>query len=161
MTTWTLTPGWSKPPLNMNDRLHRMAEYTQQQAIRKAGKLLAKSARIPACSHIEVAMIWTVPDRKRRDDENPVATLKPFCDGLVDAGIVPDDTPEYMTKLMPTIRYVKGQHGVRFVVRSIETADASRPASPVPDQKQTGVSLGVGDVSGALQRSGGDAAWPG
>lgn len=38
------------------------------------------------------------------------------------------------------------------------TADASRPASPLSAQKQTGVSLGVGDVSDALRRSGGDAA---
>ena len=119
MTTWTLTLPWTKPPLNMNDRLHRMAEYAQQQAIRQTAKILARNARIPACEHVEVAMIWTVPDRGRRDAENPIATMKPFCDGLVDAGIVPDDTPEWMTKLMPRIEYRKGEKAVRFEVRAI------------------------------------------
>ena len=38
-----------------------------------------------------------------RDDENLVATLKPACDGLVDAGVVVDDTPQYMAKEMPVI----------------------------------------------------------
>lgn len=27
----------------------------------------------------------------------------PLCDGLVDAGVVPDDSPEYMRKAMPRI----------------------------------------------------------
>ena len=40
-------------------------------------------------------------DRKRRDEENPMYDFKSYCDGLVDAGVVPDDIPKYMTKLMP------------------------------------------------------------
>lgn len=76
----------------------------------------ATAALIPPLVHCIVEMIWTVPDRKRRDEENPVATLKPVCDGLVDAGIVPDDVPLYMTKPMPRIEYVKGRKGVLFIV---------------------------------------------
>ena len=53
-------------------------------------------------------MTWVVKDRRRRDDENPVSTLKALCDGLVDAGIVPDDTREFMVKNMPVIDYRKG-----------------------------------------------------
>lgn len=158
MTTWTLTPGWSKPPLSMNDRLHHHVKARIVADIRAAGCWLAREQHIPHLEHVTVSMVWTVPDRKRRDDENPVATLKPFCDGLVDAGIVPDDTPEYMTKLMPTIRYVKGQHGVRFVVESVSVTDSTRPASPLPAQKQTGVPSHQRDVYGDPGAFGGDAA---
>lgn len=111
---WTLTPPWEKPPMSMNDRLHHQVKARMTAMVRTTAYLLARQARIPACSHVEVAMVWTVPDRGRRDAENPIATLKPFCDGLVDAGIVPDDTPEWMTKLMPVIEYRRGEKGVRF-----------------------------------------------
>ena len=36
-------------------------------------------------------------DRLRRDQDNLVPTLKPCIDGLVDAGVIPDDTPEYVS----------------------------------------------------------------
>lgn len=145
----------------MNDRLHRMAEYTQQQAIRQTGEILARKARIPACSHIEVAMVWTVPDKGRRDDENPVATLKPFCDGLVDAGVVPDDTAEYMTKLMPRIEYRKGEKGVRFEIRADDSdhdAVSRRPTHSQADAQSTTRESHQCDSPEALRRSGGDAA---
>lgn len=67
--------------------------------------------------HVTVTLIWTVKDKRRRDTENPVATLKPICDGLVDAGLVPDDTPNWMTKHMPVIEYAPDKTpGVRITV---------------------------------------------
>ena len=42
-------------------------------------------------------------DKRRRDPSNLIATQKPILDGLVDAGLVPDDTPEYVNELMPKI----------------------------------------------------------
>lgn len=154
MTTWTLIPPWTKPPMSMNDRLHHHVKARHTASIRTTAYLLARQAHIPPCEHVEVAMVWTVPTHGRRDAENPIATLKPFCDGLVDAGVVPDDVPEFMTKHMPRIEYVKGVEAVRFEVRSISAADSRRPASPVPDEKQTGVSSDVSDGSEALRRSG-------
>lgn len=158
MNTWTLTPNWSKPPLNMNDRMHYQVKARHTASIRTTAYLLARQAHIPACEHVEVAMVWTVPTRGRRDAENPVATLKPFCDGLVDAGVVPDDTPEFMTKLMPVIEYAKGVEAVRFEVRAVSATDSDRPASPLPDEKQTGVRTPTRATSGALRRSEGGAA---
>ena len=43
-----------------------------------------------------------------RDSDTIYPTFKAMCDGIVDAGIVPDDTPEYMTKLAPIIRHEPG-----------------------------------------------------
>jgi hypothetical protein len=62
----------------------------------------------PAVARVDVVMVWVVKDRRKRDVENPVPTLKALCDGLVDAGIVPDDTPNYMVKHMPRIVYDPG-----------------------------------------------------
>jgi Holliday junction resolvase RusA-like endonuclease len=102
----------------MNQRLHRMQEAKLTAMVRQAAA--NAFATFPPSQRVDVTMTWEVADRRRRDAENPVATLKALCDGLVDAGIVPDDTPEYMVKHMPVIRYEKGSTpAVRLEVRQI------------------------------------------
>lgn len=122
---WTLFTDWQKPPLSMNDRGQHWASHGPAIArIRQQAHLLATAANVPPMDHVIVRMVWTVPTRVRRDAENPVATMKPFCDGLVDAGVVIDDIPIYMTKLMPEIVYVKGLVGVRFELTAATLGEA-------------------------------------
>ena len=97
---------WTTAPLSMNQRIHRMQEARVQKELRTL--MHAKARHIPELERCEVRLVWFVKDRRTRDDENIVATLKPLCDGLVDAEVVPDDTREFMVKHMPEIRYVKG-----------------------------------------------------
>ena len=109
---------WTRPPLSMNQRLHRMQEAKLTAMVRRAAA--EAFAGFPPVGRVEVTMTWTVKDRRRRDDENPVSTLKALCDGLVDAGVVPDDTHEFMVKNMPVIRYEKGaEPDVRLEVKEI------------------------------------------
>lgn len=121
---WTLEMPWPKPPLSLNDRptTHERARLTAM--IRRDTYTIAKAAKIPPQKHLTVQLVWTHPDKVRRDDENPVPTQKAVCDALaaptrsrkkdgtviISPGllIVPDDTAEYMTKLMPRLRYEKG-----------------------------------------------------
>lgn len=69
---------------------------------------------------VRVTMTYLPPDKRRRDSDNLVATLKAVCDGLVDAGVVADDTPAEMEKVMPVIGEVlkaeKGKQARRFLV---------------------------------------------
>ena len=116
---WTLVAPWPKPPLSMNDRLHFRVKAKLVAQIRKDAYVITKAAGVPRLRHATVAMIWTVPDRVRRDEENPLETGKPWFDGMIDAGVVPDDVPEWMTKLMPIIEYVKGVSAVRFEVSGV------------------------------------------
>ncbi|MCS4277387.1 hypothetical protein M2390_002593 [Mycetocola sp. BIGb0189] len=102
---WVVKYPWERLPLSMNDRLHPMAKAKKTAAVRKAAAVAF--AGVPAQERVRVEMIWWVNTRHRRDAENCVATLKPWCDGLVDAGLVPDDTPEWMVKIMPEIRYAR------------------------------------------------------
>lgn len=94
---------WTKAPLSLNYRLHRMAEAKLTKEIRAL--MHARARGIPELERCEVRLVWYVNDKRRRDDENPVATLKALCDGLVDAEVVPDDTREFMVKHMPEIRF--------------------------------------------------------
>ena len=101
---------WPRPLLNANQRMHwrQRAEITRH--VRNAARLAFGT--FPIVTKVRVVMIWIVTTGHRRDADNTVPTLKAICDGLVDAGIVPDDTPEYMEKVMPRI-----ERGTRARVR--------------------------------------------
>lgn len=72
--------------------------------VRETACVLAKAANLKYLSPpVEVTLHYQPRDKRRRDADNLVAPLKALCDGLVDAGVVEDDTPEYMMKMMPVI----------------------------------------------------------
>ncbi|WP_244278017.1 hypothetical protein [Gordonia westfalica] len=72
---------------------------------------------------MDVSLHYTPRDVRRRDADNLVPTLKAACDGLVDAGLVADDTPDLMTKQMPTIHPAeKGERGRLWLELHIEEA---------------------------------------
>lgn len=104
--TWALTFDYPSPPLSLNYRMHRMQEAALTKQVRAATHVKATAAGIPPLTRCEVSLIWFVATRHRRDDENPVLTMKAMCDGLVDAGIVEDDTRQFMVKHMPEIVYL-------------------------------------------------------
>lgn len=94
---------WTKPPLSLNYRMHRMQAANLTKEIR--GLMHAKARHLPEMERCIVELEWVVNTRTKRDSENPTPTLKALCDGLVDAEVVPDDTPEFMVKLLPRITY--------------------------------------------------------
>lgn len=102
----TLRFDWPAPPLSANRDLHWAEKARLTRDIRLAARLA--SSRIGPQRRVEVTMVWIVADKRRRDVDNIVPTLKPICDGIVDAGVVRDDTPEFMVKGMPRIVFVKG-----------------------------------------------------
>jgi crossover junction endodeoxyribonuclease RusA len=119
--TQTFRFDWTKAPLSLNYRLHRMAEAKITKEIRSTMHALAR--HIPDLGRCEVRLVWFVNTKTRRDDENPVATLKALCDGLVDAEVVEDDTRKFMLKHMPEIVYVHKSVDVahfEFTVTQIE-----------------------------------------
>lgn len=105
---WTLMLPYETPPLTANQRMHHMARHRHVKALRGTTTMLARAARIPELDACRVTLTWFVQTRHRRDADNVVPTLKAACDGLVDAGVVPDDTPDLMSKLMPVITHRPG-----------------------------------------------------
>lgn len=106
MHTHTQRFDWITPPLTENQRLHWRARARVVKDVRAAGRLAF--ARMRGHRHVEVTLVWVVADRRRRDEDNITPTLKALCDGMVDAGVVPDDTPQFMAKNMPRIEYRPG-----------------------------------------------------
>ena len=105
--TATLQFDYPRPPITANKSYHWRAKAKLTKEIRQATKLLAHL--IPALGKIHVSLVWVVKDHIRRDGgENVAPTLKPMIDGLVDAGVVVDDSPQYVIRDMPKVQYEKG-----------------------------------------------------
>lgn len=107
--SWLILFDYERPPLTANQRLHWRKKADLTRKVRAVSA--AETAHIPPLGKCRVQLVWLVTDKRRRDVDNVVPTLKAMCDGLVDAGIVPDDTPEFMEKLMPVISQVDKSYG--------------------------------------------------
>ena len=99
---------WTKPILTMNQSTTSKgalyARNAKVQNLRQAISVLAHIHDLPkGCTYARVQLCYLPPDNRRRDTDNLVATLKPLCDGLVDYGLVSDDTPQFMGKPEPII----------------------------------------------------------
>lgn len=89
------------PPLSLNSRIHWAAKARITSSVRRTTSWLCKP--LGAANQIQVTLTYYPKDSRRRDADNLVATLKPICDGIVDAGVVTDDDPAHMIKDMPVI----------------------------------------------------------
>ncbi len=116
---WDIPIPLKSPPLSLND--HRM-HWAQRAKLTKQLRLIAMTGArsIPDLEKCSVELVWFVNTRHRRDVDNPVPTLKALCDGLVDAEVVPDDTPEYMSKLPVRIVYRPKSEGPACMVLWVE-----------------------------------------
>lgn len=94
---------FDKPALTANQRLHWAEKSRRTAMVREHVAWRARQARLMTQEHVVVQLHFVPPDRRRRDPSNLVPTQKPAVDGLVDAGVVKDDTPEWVTELMPVI----------------------------------------------------------
>ena len=99
---------YERPPLTSNQRGSWRTRQRWSKVLRHQTKVMALAAGLAGLGRCRVTLTWYVADRRRRDADNVVPTLKAMCDGLVDAGVVTDDTPELMDKLMPRIAYEQG-----------------------------------------------------
>lgn len=83
-------------PLSLNGRMHWRQKATLTKQWRTFAALAA--ARYPELGTCDVTLTWYVTDNRRRDEDNLFGLLKVLADGLVDAGVVVDDTHHYMGK---------------------------------------------------------------
>ena len=56
---------------------------------------LCKAAHVPHLTRVSVKIKWVEPDT-RRDPDNIAAATKYIMDGIVEAGVIPDDRQKYV-----------------------------------------------------------------
>ena len=86
---------------------------------------MALQAKVPPLSRIIVIAEYRPPDRRRRDADNIMASVKAAIDGIVIAGVIPDDEcPRYVENIACTIGepFPKGQLILHLIEAGPETA---------------------------------------
>ena len=88
--------------LNLNDRNHWSKAASKRRTIRQLAEQTARFSHAPSLERARLVVEIAFPDRRRRDPHNYMATVKPIVDGLVDAGVLPDDDAKHL--LGPDLR---------------------------------------------------------
>lgn len=98
MSTLTLTIPAPCDWLNSNQRLHRMVSARRVASWRGAARIRAQEAEFGQFTR-PVHIVCTVHKTRagRWDAGNLYPTAKAIVDGLVDAGVIPDDSNEWVT----------------------------------------------------------------
>lgn len=85
--------------ITANDKPHWAVRAKLTKQIRQWGYLLGREGEGVArleLTHARVEMEFAYPDRRRRDRSNLAPTVKALMDGLIDAGLLPDDADRYL-----------------------------------------------------------------
>lgn len=143
------------PLINANHRRHWRARAQETRLWRNATNLHTyrhlgpptDAGRPPSL----VVAFLPVPDNRRRDPHNYYPTIKAIIDGLVDAGVWPDDNPTYVTTAEPQLRA-----GLDEVIVELHPWDITLQANawtPTPDERVTG-RAGVAAARAAIEGRG-------
>ena len=101
--TWELLIPAPANWLNANDRTDRRRETPDRQAWRYAGKTYARQARLPHLRRAHLLAELRFADALHRDVHNLYPSIKALVDGLIDYGLLPDDSYHYLVG--PDLRY--------------------------------------------------------
>jgi hypothetical protein len=117
--TWTVTIPTIVEFINLNQRHHWAEKARLTRAWRNAAKLFAERADLPKGLervHITAHIIKTTS--RQYDVHNLLPTLKAAVDGLVDYGLIPDDSNEYLVG--PDLRQGgKGTPGIIITITEL------------------------------------------
>lgn len=89
---------------------------------------LAALHKIPALETLEVEVFPICRDRRRGDVGNVFPAVKAAVDGLVDAGVVPNDTDDYLQALTFRPSLILGYAGLRLLISGTPCCQEERDA---------------------------------
>ena len=92
------------PTLNELNNLHYRVRAKKKEEWSKIVYKAVKEFDIKVVIKVVVTFEFYFPDKRRRDPDNYAFSAKFILDGLVDAGILPDDSFDEIVEL----RFVKG-----------------------------------------------------
>lgn len=98
--------------LNVNQRRHGKAVAVYVKQLREDARTYARAARLPGLGRAHILAVLQFRDNRRRDAANYHPTVKPLVDGLVDHGLLPDDSHTYLDG--PDLRIGEPLPPVRF-----------------------------------------------
>jgi hypothetical protein len=82
--------------LNANQRLHWAPKARITKTIRDAAHILTRQAKVPRLESARIVCVYEPNDQRRRDRSNWHPSAKAAVDGVVDAGVLADDSDRYL-----------------------------------------------------------------
>lgn len=116
MRTWTVTLSSELPMLNLNQRYHWAKKAALTKHWRRFAFINAMAAELPrGLDRVHIVAHVTKSTNRQYDVHNLMPTLKACVDGLVDYGLIPDDTNKHLTG--PDLRQGgKGAPGITLTI---------------------------------------------
>lgn len=116
VASWTLTIPAVVRFINLNQRIHWAEKARLTKAWRNAAHVFASGAKLPkGLERVHIVAHIIKPTARKYDVHNLMPTLKACIDGLVDYGLIADDTNDHLTG--PDLR--QGDKGDAAVVLTI------------------------------------------
>jgi hypothetical protein len=123
--------------INANERDHWRVRAQKTLEWRTAGARYAGWAQLPTIAHAHITAELHFRDNRARDAHNYYPTLKAIIDGLVDHGLLADDSTQHLTG--PDIRVGEPRRSTRssyapvgFVTLTIHEVAALDQAGGAP-----------------------------
>lgn len=95
---WELKLPHTAPPLSLNHRRHWSNDHRIRVQLMADVHWLLKGAKVPALDYAAIWLEWTPALPRRRDTDNLEPTRKAVIDAIVRAGLLPDDTREFVAR---------------------------------------------------------------
>ena len=97
--SWTVTIPAPAVWLNANSRADRRREARTRRAWRDAAHIYARQAKLPKLGRASIIAELRFTDKRRRDAHNYYPTVKACIDGMVDYGLLDDDSDEFLVSV--------------------------------------------------------------
>lgn len=114
--------------LNANERTHWRRRSELSREWRERTCWLAKAVGIPRLQRASVVIYIAFGDKRRRDVGNYQPTAKAIVDGLVDAGVLPDDDDTHLVG--PDLRCAPGPRGIRVTITKLSPSSEYLKENP-------------------------------
>jgi len=120
---WCLELHGSRPwTTNAERRWHHLERAAKVRDTRDAFGWLAKAEQVPSLTAIKVYATPLAKDRRWKQDVGACfPAVKAAIDGLVDAAVLPDDSPEFVTALTFFPAHIGDVDGLRIVIEEVDT----------------------------------------
>ena len=105
MRVWHLPLSDKTPPLSLNKRMSWQQEYRITKRIKQEIFWQAKSKKLPKLhgQKPRIRLVYVPSANRRRDPSNMQPTQKAAIDGLTEAGIIRDDSPDHIQEQLPYV----------------------------------------------------------
>lgn len=127
LRTWTVElPAGLGRNLSANARHHHMVQHKLNKKFKAAAAWCARAAHVPHLEQARIVAEYRPPDRRRRDPDNLAPQVKAAIDGIVQAGVLTDDSSRYVTSVEMRIDEDRRVRGGQLVLHITELPEEAR-----------------------------------